>query len=59
MPDSSNLINLCREHQAMRGMIEELQHGLITPAAWEKKYKEFSCDKGVELYVSEVLISEE
>ena len=60
MPELPNqIVNLCREHQAMRDMVEELQRGAITPAAWEKKYQEFSCDKEVEMFVSEVLTSEE
>lgn len=53
------LIGLCCEYLEVRRMIEELQYGLITPAAWEKKYKDFSFDRDVGLFVDNVLIAEE
>jgi hypothetical protein len=40
-------------------MIEELKYGSITPAAWEKKYKDFSFDRDVEVYVDQVLYAED
>ena len=56
---TNSIVDLCREHLQMRIMIEQLLLGLITPAAWEKKYKDFSCDTEVEMYVSDVLAAEE
>lgn len=52
-------VELCREHRRMQTMIEELLLGSITPAAWEKKYKGFSFDRDVEVYVENVLTAEE
>lgn len=61
MPSKSwnPLISLCREYLEAQRMIEELQYGLITPAAWEKKYKDFSFDRDVGVFVDNVLIAEE
>jgi hypothetical protein len=53
------VINLCHEYLEARRMIEELKYGLITPAAWEKKYKDFSFDRDVGTYVDDVLTAEE
>jgi hypothetical protein len=53
------VIRLCQEYLEARRMIEELQYGLITPAAWEKKYKDFYFDRDVGVYVDDVLTAEE
>lgn len=53
------VIQLCREYLQARRMIEDLKYGAITPAAWEKKYKDFSFDRDVGVYVDDVLTAEE
>ena len=46
---------MAKEHLQMRQMLEGLLLGLITPAAFAKKYKGFKCDPSVEVYVDDII----
>ena len=61
MDDQSTLgllrlnLTMAQEHLQMRQMLEGLLLGLITPAAFAKKYKGFECDPSVEVYVDDII----
>lgn len=49
------LLKLAEEHRKMRGLLELVEQGVMTPNAFKLRIKGFSCDPAVEHVVNEII----
>lgn len=54
-PYNNVLVKMAAEHFQMRQMVQNLLGGLITPAAFVEKHKNFSCDTETEIFADKIV----